>query len=176
MATTPNAAKTAVVAEVAAKFAAADAALVTEYRGMSVGSLAKLRRSLRVHGAEYKVYKNTLARFAARESGYAELEEFLKGPAAITFVNGDASAVAKVLRNHAKENPLLVLMGGVVAGKAISAKELKALADLPPREVMLAQFAGMLQAPLTKTANMFAALPRKTAYALKELVEQREAA
>lgn len=168
--------KIAVVKEVSAKLAASNAAIITEYRGMTVGSLATLRRALRPLGAEYKVYKNTLARFAARESGYAELEEFLKGPAAITFVNGDASAVAKVLRNHAKENPLLVLMGGVVAGKAISAKELKALADLPPREVMLAQFAGMLQAPLTKTANMFAALPRKTAYALKALVEQREAA
>jgi large subunit ribosomal protein L10 len=142
-----SAEKIAVVKEVSEKLAKSNAAIITEYRGLSVGSLATLRRALRPHGAEYKVYKNTLARFAARESGYAELEQFLKGPAAITFV-----------------------------GKAISAKELKALADLPPREVMLAQLAGMLQAPLTKTANMFAALPRKTAYALKALVEQREAA
>ncbi len=171
-----SAEKIAVVKEVSEKLAKSNAAIITEYRGLSVGSLAILRRALRPHGAEYKVYKNTLARFAARESGYGELEQFLKGPAAITFIDGDASAVAKVLKTHAKENPLLVLMGGVVAGKAVSAKELKALADLPPREVMLAQLAGMLQAPLTKTANMFAALPRKTAYALKALVEQREAA
>ncbi|MFM8002865.1 MAG: 50S ribosomal protein L10, partial [Actinomycetota bacterium] len=156
-----SAEKIAVVKEVSEKLAKSSAAIITEYRGMTVGSLATLRRALRPHGAEYKVYKNTLARFAARESGYAELEPFLKGPAAITFVNGDASAVAKVLKTHAKEDPLLVLMGGVVAGKTIGAKELKALADLPPREVMLAQLAGMLQAPLTKTANMFAALPRK---------------
>ena len=171
-----SAEKVAVVKEVSEKLAKSNAALITEYRGMTVGSLATLRRALRPLGAEYKVYKNTLARFAARESGYTELEQFLKGPAAITFVDGDASAVAKVLRNHAKENPMLVLTGGVVAGKALNASELKALADLPPREVMLAQFAGLLQAPLAKTANMFAALPRKTAYALKALIEQREAA
>lgn len=171
-----SAEKTAVVKEVSEKLAKSSAAIITEYRGMTVGSLATLRRALRPLGAEYKVYKNTLARFAARETGYAELEQFLKGPAAITFVDGDASAVAKVLRNHSKENPLLILMGGVVGGKAVNAKELKALADLPPREVMLAQFAGLLQAPLSKTANLFAALPRKTAYALKALIEQRDAA
>ena len=172
----PSAQKVAVVAEVREKLTAANSAIITEYRGLSVGSLATLRRALRPHGAEYKVYKNTLARFAARESGYAELEQFLKGPAAITFVEGDASAVAKVLKTHAKENPLLVLMGGVVAGKTVNAKELKALADLPPREVMLAQFAGLLKAPMSKTANLLAALPRKAAYGIKALIEQREAA
>ena len=94
----PSAEKVAVVKEVSEKLAKSNAAIITEYRGLSVGSLATLRRALRPHGAEYKVYKNTLARFAARESGYAELEQFLKGPAAITFVEGDASAVAKVLK------------------------------------------------------------------------------
>lgn len=172
----PSAQKIAVVAEVREKLSASDAAIITEYRGLTVGSLAKLRRALRPLGGEYKVYKNTLARFAAREAGISELEPFLKGPAAITFVKGDASAVAKVLRDHAKLNPSLVLMGGIVSGKSVNAIELKALADLPPREVMLAQFAGLLQAPLAKTANLFAALPRKVAYGLKALIEQREAA
>lgn len=172
----PSAEKVAVVAEVREKLAAANSAIITEYRGMTVGSLAALRRKLHPHNAEYKVYKNTLARFAAREAGVAELEAFLKGPAAITFVKGDASAVAKVLRDHAKENPALVLMGGVVAGKAVNAKELRALADLPPRDVMLAQFAGLLKAPMSKTANLLAALPRKAAYGIKALIEQREAA
>jgi large subunit ribosomal protein L10 len=175
MATTPNAAKAAVVSEVAAKFAAADAALVTEYRGMSVGSLAKLRRSLRVHGAEYKVYKNTLARFGAAEAGFEGLNDLLVGPTAITFVKGDASAVAKALRDHAVEN-LLLLKGGVIGGKTVDARELKVLADLPPREVLLAMFAGMLQAPLNKTANLLQAPMRKVAYGLKSLIESKEAA
>ena len=176
MATTPNAAKAAVVSEVTAKFADSDAALITEYRGLSVGSLATLRRSLRVHGAEYKVYKNTRARFGATAAGFEGLNEFLVGPTAITFVKGDASAVAKALRDHAAQNPLLLLKGGVIGGKTVNAKELKVLADLPPREVLLAQLAGMLQAPLNKTANLLQAPMRKVAYGLKSLIESKEAA
>ena len=165
MATTPNAAKAAVVAEVAAKFAAADAALVTEYRGMSVGSLAKLRRSLTVHGAEYKVYKNTLARFAAREAGIEGLDELLVGPTAITFVNGDVAAVAKSLKDFSKTNQNLVLQGGAIDGKAVSANYIDVLASLPSHEAMLGQFAGLLLA-----------LPRNMAYGLKALIDQKEAA
>lgn len=176
MATIPSAAKTAVVAEVSAKLTAADAALITEFRGMTVGSLAKLRRALRVHGAEYKVYKNTLARFGAKDAGLDDLAELLVGPSAITFVKGDASIVAKTLRDHAKVDQLLVLKGGVVGGKSVSAAELKVLADLPSREVLLAQFAGMLQAPLNKTANLLQAPLRRVAYGIKSLVESREAA
>ena len=176
MTTTPNAAKAAVVSEVTAKFADSDAALITEYRGLSVGSLATLRRSLRVHGAEYKVYKNTLARFGATAAGFEGLNEFLVGPTAITFVKGDASAVAKALRDHAVQNPFLVLKGGVIGGKTVNANELKVLADLPPREVLLAQLAGMLQAPLNKTANLLQAPMRKVAYGLKSLIESKEAA
>ncbi|MEY2886047.1 MAG: ribosomal protein, partial [Actinomycetota bacterium] len=114
MTTSPNAEKAAVVSEVREKLEASDAALITEYRGMTVGSLAKLRRSLRPHGAEYKVYKNTLASRAAQEAGFEGLSDFLVGPTAITFVKGDASAAAKALRDHAATNPLLVLKGGVI--------------------------------------------------------------
>ncbi|MEY2741500.1 MAG: ribosomal protein [Actinomycetota bacterium] len=167
--------KSAVVAEVRDKLSAADAVIITEYRGMTVSALATLRRSLRPLGAEYRVVKNTLARFGAREAGATALEEMLKGPSAITFVKGDPSAVAKVLRDAAKDNPSLVVKGGIVSGKTVGAKELKALADLPPRDVMLAQFAGLLQAPLVRTANMFAALPRKAAYGLKALVDSKAA-
>jgi large subunit ribosomal protein L10 len=176
MATTPSAEKTAVVTEVSAKLTAADAALITEFRGMTVGSLAKLRRALRVHGAEYKVYKNTLARFGAKDAGLDDLAELLVGPSAITFVKGDASIVAKTLRDHAKVDQMLVLKGGVVGGKSVSAAELKVLADLPPREVLLAQFAGMLQAPLSKTANLLQAPLRRVAYGIKSLIESKEAA
>jgi large subunit ribosomal protein L10 len=176
MATTPNAAKAAVVTEVKQMLSGVDAALITEYRGLSVGSLATLRRALRPLGAEYKVYKNTLASRAAQEAGFEGLSQFLVGPTAITFVKGDASAAAKALRDHAKTNPLLVLKGGVVGGKTVSAVELKALADLPPREVLLAQFAGMLQAPLNKTANLLQAPMRKVAYGIKALIESKDAA
>lgn len=176
MAANPSAEKKAVVTEVSAKLAAADAALITEFRGMTVGSLATLRRALRVHGAEYKVYKNTLARFGAKDAGLNDLADLLVGPSAITFVKGDASVVAKTLRDHAKVDQLLVLKGGVVGGKSVSAAELKVLADLPPREVLLAQLAGMLQAPLNKTANLLQAPLRKVAYGIKSLIESKDAA
>ncbi len=176
MPTKPSAEKAAVVTEVSKKLATSDAALITEFRGMTVSSLAKLRRALRVHGAEYKVYKNTLARFGAKDSGMDGLVELLSGPSAITFVKGDASIVAKTLRDHAKVDQLLILKGGVIAGKAVSAADLKIIADLPSREVLLAQLAGMLQAPLNKTANLLQAPMRKVAYGLKSLIESKEAA
>ncbi len=170
----PRPEKVAIVSEVAAKFAAADAAIVTEYRGLTVAALAKLRNELRGVGGEYKVYKNTLARFGARESGKGVLEDLLVGPCAITFVTGDIAAVAKTLKEQSKTNPLLVVKGGVLGEKAVSAKDLESLADLPPLEVLLAQFAGALQAPLVKTAGLLQALPRNFAYGLSALISQKE--
>jgi len=167
--------KAAVIAEVRGKLEAADASIVTEYRGMSVTALATLRRELRNAGAEYKVYKNTLARFAVREAGLEALEEFLTGPTAIAFVKGDAAAAAKALRDQAKANPLLIVKGGVVGTTAMSKRDLDVLADLPSREVLLAQFAGALQAPLVKTAGLLQALPRNMAYGLKALIDQQAA-
>jgi large subunit ribosomal protein L10 len=172
----PREDKVAVVAEVTAKLNAADAVLITEYRGLTVGQLETLRRQLKPAGGEYKVYKNTLARFAAQNAGLDDLAELLVGPTGITFVSGDAAAAAKTLRDAAKTMPLLVLKGGVIGGKVISAKDVEALADLPSREVLLARFAGALQAPLVKTAGLLQALPRNFAYGLKALIEQKEAA
>ncbi len=172
----PRKEKVAVVDEVTSKLTASSAIIVTEYRGMSVGQLAALRRQLRPAGAEYKVYKNTLARFAAQNAGVGELAEMLTGPSGITFINGDAAAAAKSLRETAKSNPLLVIKGGVIGGKVITAGDVEALADLPSREVLLARFAGALQAPLVKTAGLLQALPRNFAYGLKALIEQKEAA
>ncbi|MBM3717964.1 MAG: 50S ribosomal protein L10 [Actinobacteria bacterium] len=168
--------KEAVVAEVRGKLESATAVIVTEYRGLTVPNLASLRTSLRGVGAEYRVYKNTLARFAARESGIEGLESLLTGPTALAFVDGDVAAVAKTLTEYAKTNPLLVIRGGAVAGKAVTATDVEMLADLPPREVMLAQFAGLMQAPLVKTAGLLQALPRNMAYGLKALVDQKTAA
>jgi large subunit ribosomal protein L10 len=171
----PRQEKVAVVAEIREKLSAADAAIITEYRGMGVAALAQLRRTLRQSGAEYKVYKNTLARFAAHDAGIDGLEALLVGPTAITFVNGDVAAAAKALRETAKTNPLLIIKGGSLGKNLLSAKDIEALADLPPRDVLLAQLAGALQAPLVKTAGLLQALPRNFAYGLKALIDQQAA-
>lgn len=171
----PRQEKVAVVAEIREKLAACDAAIITEYRGMSVAALAQLRRTLRQSGAEYKVYKNTLARFAAREAGIEALEALLIGPTGITFVSGDVAAAAKALRDASKANPLLIIKGGSLGNSALSAQDIEALADLPPRDVLLAQIAGAFQAPLVKTASLLQALPRNFAYGLKALIDQKAA-
>ncbi len=168
----PRPEKVAVVEEVKERFAACDAALLTEYRGMSVKAISELRRALRPVGGEYKVYKNTLVRFAARDLGL-ELDPLLTGPTAIAFVTGDAAAVAKALRDATKTNPNLVIKGGVLGTAVIDAAGVTALADLPPREVVLAQLAGAFQAPLVQMAGLLQALPRNFAYGLKALIDQR---
>jgi large subunit ribosomal protein L10 len=168
----PRSEKVAVVTEVRERFEAADAALLTEYRGLTVKALADLRRQLRPAGGEYKVYKNTLVRFAARDVGVAELESLLTGPTAIAFVQGDTAAVAKSLRDFARTNPNLVVKGGLLGTKVLSAADVQALADLPPREVLLARLAGGFQAPLATFAGLLAALPRNFAYGLKALLDQ----
>lgn len=168
--------KIATVAEVAGKLAAAEAVLVTEYRGLTVGQLAALRTQLRPVGAEYKVYKNTLARRAAVEAGVPALADILVGPSAIAFVSGDIAAAAKAVRDASKANPLLVIKGGLIGSTLMSAADVEALADLPSREVLLARFAGALQAPLVKTAGLLQALPRNFAYGLKALIDQQQAA
>ena len=157
--------KEAVVAEIRGKIEAATAVIITEYRGLTVSNLADLRLALRKHGAEYRVYKNTLARFAAREAGLEGLDELLVGPTAITFVDGVVAAVAKSLKDFAKANQNLVLQGGAVDGKVVSASYIDVLASLPSHEAMLGQFAGLLLA-----------LPRNMAYGIKALIDQKEAA
>jgi large subunit ribosomal protein L10 len=172
----PRAEKVAVVEEVAAKFSAADAAFITEYRGMTVSQIAALRRQLRDVGGEYKVYKNTLARFGAQQAGLEGLSDLLVGPTAIAFVSGDSAGVAKTLRDAAKANPLLIIKGGTMDGRVLTPKDVDALAELPSRDVLLSMLAGAFQAPLVKTAGLLQALPRNMAYGLKALIDQKEAA
>jgi large subunit ribosomal protein L10 len=171
----PRPEKVAVVDEVKGHFDESNAAILTEYRGLKVKELADLRRSLRSSGGEYKIYKNTLVTLAARESGLAGLEPLLKGPTAIAFVKGDAAAVAKALRDYARANPALVVKGGVLGDRVIGAPETTALAELPSREVLLAQFAGAMAAPLQQLAGLLQALPRNLAYGLAALRDKREA-
>lgn len=157
--------KEAVVAEIRGKIEASSAVLITEYRGLTVKNLADLRLALRNLGVEYRVYKNTLARFAAREAGIEGLDAQLLGPTAIAFIDGDVAAAAKVLKDFSKTNQNLVLRGGAIAGKAVNAEYIDVLASLPSHEAMLGQFAGLLLA-----------LPRNMAYGLKALIDQKEAA
>ena len=172
----PKADKIATVAEITDRFRASNAAVVTEYRGLTVAHLARLRGALRPNDAEHKVYKNTLARLAVRTAGVDGLEQFLVGPSAITFVQGDIAGAAKALRDTSRTNPLLVLKGGSLGAKLLTADDVRARADLPSRDELLAQIAGAFQAPLVKTASLLQALPRNFAYGLSALIDQREAA
>ncbi|NBV74031.1 MAG: 50S ribosomal protein L10 [Actinobacteria bacterium] len=171
----PRPEKVETVAKIAERLRGSEAVFVTEYRGLTVTQLASLRTSLRPAGAEYAVYKNTLARFAVREVGLEGLEEILVGPTALTFVAGDVAAAAKALRDVSKSNPNLVLKGGALGTTLLGAGDVAALADLPSREELLARFAGALQAPLTKTAGLLQALPRNFAYGLSALIDKQAA-
>src|SRR5437016_12906605 len=165
----------ATVEEIRGKLEASRAAVVTEYRGLKVSELAELRASLRAAEAEYKVYKNTLARRAAEEAGLSDLVSLLQGPTAITFVKGDAVTVAKALRDYARGNPHLVVKGGILGTRVIASDDVIALADIQPREVLLARIAGGFQAPLVKAAGLFQAFTRNMAYGIKALIDQRVA-
>jgi large subunit ribosomal protein L10 len=170
----PRPEKVAVVEEVRARLSAADAAILTEYRGLNVGELADLRRSLRAAGGDYKIYKNTLVRFAVADLGLTELEALLVGPTAIAFVEGDAAGVAKSLRDFGRAHPSLVVKGGILGERVLTAADAAALADLPSRDELLARFAGGLAQPLRQLAGLLAALPRNFAYGLKALIDQTE--
>src|ERR1700730_8320713 len=169
----PRPEKVAVVDEVRGRFERASAAILTEYRGLSVKDLATLRRSLRDAGGEYRIYKNTLVRFAVRDLGLDDLVPLLEGPTAIAFVDGDAVPVAKALRDYARTNVHLVVKGGVLGTKVMSSAETAALADLPPRELLLARLAGALAAPLQQFAGLLQAVPRNFAYGLQALIDKR---
>jgi large subunit ribosomal protein L10 len=170
----PRADKVAVVDEVRGRMEAADGAVLTEYRGLTVAELAQLRRELAAAGGDYKVYKNTLVKLAVADTSRDGMTDLLTGPTAIAFVQGDVSAVAKALRDFSKANPHLVIKGGVVGDTLMSADDINILAELPPRDTLLAQFAGALSAPLQQLAGLMQALPRNLAYGISALLEQRQ--
>ncbi|HEX7354622.1 MAG TPA: 50S ribosomal protein L10 [Mycobacteriales bacterium] len=170
----PNAEKTAAVAEIAESFRGASAALLTEYRGLSVSEITELRRALGA-GTQYAVVKNTLTKLAAQDAGVTGIDELLAGPTAIAFVSGDPVEAAKGLRDFATAHPMLVVKGGVLDGKPLSPGEIARLADLESREVLLAQLAGALQASLSQAVGLFAAPLAQAARALGALEAQRQA-
>jgi large subunit ribosomal protein L10 len=167
--------KSAVIDDITERLRSAEASVLTEYRGLTVTDLATLRAALRPASTDYKVYKNTLARRAAADAGLTELAEWLEGPVAIAFVraDGDPVTAAKALRDFAKTNPNLVVKGGMFGPRMLSVADVEALADVPPREVLLARLAGGFQAPLVKAAGLFQAFTRNFAYGLKAYIEIR---
>ena len=171
----PRPEKVAVVDEIRGRLEDADATVLTEYRGLDVTSIQTLRRALSDAGAEYKVYKNTLARFAARDAGL-DIEDQLVGPTAFAFTAtradgspGDPVMLAKALKEFAKTNEALIIKGGVMDGALLSSDEINALAEVAPRDELLAQFAGLLAAPMQRFAGLLAAVPRDFAYGLQAL-------
>ena len=171
-----NAEKVAAVAELTERFKDSEGAVLTEYRGLTVAQLAELRNSLRDH-ATFTVVKNTLTKIAVTDAGLADqLSPLLAGPSAVAFVDGDVVEAAKGLRDFAKAHPLLVIKGGVLDGKAISPSEIIRLADLEPREVLLAKLAGAMKASLAGAAATFNALPVQMAQLAEALRVKRAAA
>ena len=167
--------KVTAVAELAERFQSSDGAVLTEYRGLTVAQLAELRGSLG-DSATFTVVKNTLTKIAANEAGVAsQLGDLLSGPSAIAFVKGDVVDAAKGLRDFSRANPLLVIKGGVLDGKAISPAEIERLADLEPREVLLAKLAGDMKASMSKAAAVMNALPVQMAQLAEALRAKREA-
>jgi len=148
--------KAAAVAEITEEFRASNAAVLTEYRGLTVGQLKQLRRSLG-QDTTYAVVKNTLTKIAAKDAGVVGFDDLLVGPTAIAFIKGDAVAAAKGIDTFAKENPLLVIKGGIMDGKILTADDIKKLAKLESREVLLSRIAGAANATLAKAAALFQA-------------------
>lgn len=166
--------KASAVAELAGDFRDSSAAVLTEYRGLTMAQLTELRRSL---GREttYAVTKNTLAKIAAHDAGINDIDELLTGPTAIAFVKGDPVEAAKGLRDFAKSHPLLVVKGGVLDGRKLTAEEITKLADLESREVLLAKLAGAMKAKMATAAATFNALPTQMARLAQALQEKKTA-
>ncbi|GAA3155402.1 50S ribosomal protein L10 [Blastococcus jejuensis] len=170
----PTQAKAAVIDEITERFQNSSAAVLTEYRGLTVAQLTQLRRSLG-EGSSYAVVKNTLTKRAADSVGFTDLTPLLTGPTAIAFIQGDPVNAAKAIRDFAKANPALVVKGGVVEGRTVDAREVTRLADVESREVLLAKLAGAMKGNLTKAAGLFQA-PLSQMARLAAALQEKKAA
>ncbi len=167
--------KAAAVAELVEKFSSSTAAVLTEYRGLTVEQLGDLRTALGVD-TQYTVVKNKLSAIAAKEAGFEALEGQFTGPTAVAFVQGDIVEAAKGLRDFAKANPALVIKGGIMDGAALSVDDVKKLADLESREVLLAKAAGAMKAKISQAAYIFVAPASKAVRTIEALREKQAAA
>lgn len=167
--------KKQVVEEIKEKIEKSQSVVLVDYRGLNVDEVTQLRKKFREAGVDYKVYKNTLMRFAFKDAGYEEFNEYLTGPNAIAFGFDDPVSPAKVTSEFAKEHKNLEIKAGIVDGKIVSIDEIKRLADLPSREVLIAQALGGLNAPIAGFANVLQGTIRNLVYALNAIKEKQEA-
>lgn len=166
--------KVSAVAEITEQFKGSTAAVVTEYRGLSVGNITTLRRALG-EGATYSVAKNTLVKRAAAEAGIEGLDDLFVGPTAIAFIKGEPVDAAKALKNFAKDNKALIIKGGYMDGAALSVEEVNKIADLESREILLAKLAGAMKGNLAKAAGLFNAPALQMARLAAALQEKKAA-
>jgi len=169
--------KKEIVKELKDKLLATKGAVLTNYRGLTVAMDTKMRRKLREAGVEYRVVKNTMTRIAAHDAGIDGLDKYLEGPTAIALSVTDPVAPAKVLADFIRENKLQVLeiKAGLVEGKVVDVDGVKALASLPPREVLIAQLLGTMQAPIAGFVRVLGGVPSNLVYALEAIRKQKEA-
>lgn len=172
----PTQAKQATVAELVEAFSASPAAIVSDYRGLTVSDLGKVRRELRAKGITYRVVKNRLAKIAADQASRSEFSVLLVGPSAIAVGGADEAALARGVLDALRPYRSVVIRGGAIGGKTIDADGVTRLATLPSREILLAQLAGSIASPLSTMAGLLAAPLRNLGYALTQLHEQREGA
>lgn len=170
----PRPEKVQAVKDIREKMESAEAVFLTEYRGLSVKAVQELRRALRDSGAEYKVVKMTLARLAAGDAGITGLDDHLVGPTALAFAHRDPVATAKALKDFAKSGDVLVLKAGYLSGQVLTPEEVSRLAEIEPREVLLAKFAGAARAPLYAAVGMFASFTRNAASMFSQLMDKKE--
>ncbi|GAA2367076.1 MULTISPECIES: 50S ribosomal protein L10 [Gordonia] len=166
--------KVSAVAEITEQFNGSTAAVITEYRGLTVPQLQELRRSLG-EGATYSVAKNTLVKRAAAEAGLEGLDDLFSGPTAIAFIEGEPVVAAKAIKTFAKDNKNLVIKGGFMDGRALSVAEIEQIADLETREVLLAKLAGAMKGNLAKAAGLFTQPASQVARLAAALQEKQEA-
>jgi large subunit ribosomal protein L10 len=171
----PRPEKVQAVAEIKERLEGSSAVFMAEYAGLSVKEQRTLRRALSDAEGDFKVYKMTLARIAATELGRDEMLEMLVGPTGLTFARGDAAATAKVLRDFSKDHARLIIKGALLGTEVLTPERVAALADLEPRDVLLAKIAGALQAPMAAMAGLMAAMPRNLASMIKQLIDKSPA-
>ncbi len=170
----PRPEKVQAVSDIKEALEGAEAVFLTEYRGLSVKAVQELRRALRDSGAEYKVVKMTLAKLAAGDAGIDGLDDYLAGPTALAFAHRDPVATAKALRDFSRTNDVLVLKAGYLSGNILTPEEVSRLADIEPREVLLARIAGAAKAPLVKGAGFLASFTRDAASLFSQLLEKKD--
>jgi len=166
--------KVQAVADIREGLESAEAVFLTEYRGLSVQAIQDLRNALRASGAEYKVVKMTLAKLAAGDAGIVGLDEYFLGPTALAFAKSDPVATAKALKDFSRDHEVFVLKAGYLSGNILSPEEISKLAEIEPREVLLAKLAGAVKAPMAKTAGLFASFNRNAASMFSQLLDKKE--